>query len=70
MKRTKYPSSVVIFFVIFSIFGFGFIWYIWWLVVLSVLGIFACLIGRLWTVETEFEISAQEVAAIEGRKNQ
>ncbi len=51
-------------------FGFGFIWYIWWLVVLSVLGIFACLIGRLWTVETEFEISAQEVAAIEGRKNQ
>lgn len=50
------------------LFGFGVIWYMFWLAILSGLGILACLIFRLSEKETEFVVTAQEIAAIEARR--
>ncbi len=47
--------------------GFGLIWYMFWLAAASLLGIAVCMIVRLSEKETEYTISAAEVAAIENR---
>ncbi len=51
-------------------FGFGFIWHIWWLVALSGFGVVALVIIRSNQTDTEYVITAAEVAEIEasGRK--
>lgn len=50
------------------LFGFGVIWYMFWLALLSGFGILGCLIYRLNEKETEFVVTAQEIAAIEARR--
>jgi cytochrome o ubiquinol oxidase subunit 1 len=48
-------------------FGFGLIWYIWWMAALSFIGMMACLIVRLYDKDTDYHVSAEEVAEIERR---
>jgi cytochrome o ubiquinol oxidase subunit 1 len=48
-------------------FGFGLIWYIWWMAALSFIGMMACLIVRLYDKDTDYHVSAEEVAEIEKR---
>ncbi len=46
-------------------FGFGFIWHIWWLATICFIGAITTIIIRLSDDETEYVISAAEVAKIE-----
>ncbi|NGX47599.1 MAG: Cytochrome bo(3) ubiquinol oxidase subunit 1 [Chlamydiae bacterium] len=47
--------------------GFGLIWYIFWLAAISAIGIIACLIIRLYTKDTDYYVTAEEVEKIETR---
>lgn len=47
------------------VFGFGLIWHMWWLAALSAVAIITCLIIRLSKDETEYVITAAQVAEIE-----
>jgi len=46
--------------------GWGLIWHMFWLVPLGIIGTIGCLIVRLYDKHHEVEISAKEVAKIEG----
>lgn len=45
--------------------GFAIIWHIWWLAPIGVLGIIICLIIRSMVEQTEYKISAAQVARLE-----
>lgn len=47
------------------IFGFGFVWHIWWLAVIGLLGAVTILIIRTFDEDSEYLLSAAEVAKIE-----
>ncbi len=47
--------------------GFCVIWHIWWLALLGALGALACVLVRSFTEDTEYTITAEEVAATEAR---
>jgi cytochrome o ubiquinol oxidase subunit 1 len=47
------------------LFGFAVIWHIIWLIPVGLIGIVACLIIRVSDDETEYTVTAKEVAAIE-----
>lgn len=47
------------------VFGFALIWYMFWLAALSGLGMIVCTIVRLCEKETDYNVSAKEVEAIE-----
>lgn len=47
------------------IFGFGIIWHMWWLAILGLLGVIVCVVIRLSDDDTEYTISAAEVARLE-----
>ncbi len=47
------------------VFGFGIIWHMWWLAVLMLIAVLVCIIMRTTTDDTEYTITAAEVAAIE-----
>lgn len=49
-------------------FGFGMIWQIWWMAIGALIGVIVCLIARIYDTHTEFTISAEEVAKIEGNR--
>lgn len=49
-------------------FGFGIIWYMWWLAAAGFLGMLACLILRGLDSDTEYTISAAEVAKMEANQ--
>ena len=49
------------------ILGFGLIWYMFWLAAISAIGIIACLIIRLYTKDTDYYVTAEEVEKIETR---
>jgi cytochrome o ubiquinol oxidase subunit 1 len=46
--------------------GFAIIWHIWWLAPVSLIGIITCLIIRSLEEETEYTISAKQLAKLEG----
>jgi cytochrome o ubiquinol oxidase subunit 1 len=46
--------------------GFGIVWYIWWLVVIAVLSGITLVFVRVFTEETEYVLSAADVARQEG----
>lgn len=48
--------------------GFGMVWHMWWMAILGVLGVIICLIIRSMDDETEFIISAKELAQLETNK--
>lgn len=45
--------------------GFAIVWHIWWLAIIGLLGVIVSVIIRLHTDETEYTISAAEVARVE-----
>ncbi len=47
------------------LFGFGFVWHIWWLVIASLIAAIILIITRSFDQETEYVITAAEVAKIE-----
>ncbi|HSX45472.1 MAG TPA: cbb3-type cytochrome c oxidase subunit I [Candidatus Saccharimonadia bacterium] len=60
-------SGVGIYIAAFAfLFGFGMIWHILWLLPIGLLGIISCIIARASADETEYKLSAKEVAALEG----
>ena len=62
-------SAVGVFIGMFSfMFGFAMIWYIWWLALVSVIGIVVTLIKRSFDNDTDYTISAEEVAGIENQR--
>lgn len=59
-------SSLGFFIGVFSgAFGFGIIWYMWWLAAAGFLGMLICLILRGFDTDTEYTITAAEVARME-----
>jgi cytochrome o ubiquinol oxidase subunit 1 len=46
-------------------FGFASIWHIWWLAILGLMGAIALLLRHSWELDTEVQVSAQEIAAFE-----
>jgi cytochrome o ubiquinol oxidase subunit 1 len=44
------------------IFGFASIWHVWWLAILGLLGAIALLLRHSWQLNTEVQVSAQEIA--------
>ncbi|OYV32978.1 MAG: hypothetical protein B7Z80_25355, partial [Rhodospirillales bacterium 20-64-7] len=48
-------------------FGFGLVWRIWWMAGLSILGIIGVLIIRAMQKDIEYELSAEEVKAMDRR---
>ncbi len=49
--------------------GFGLIWYMYWLALIGAVGIFACVLFRLYDKDTEYYVKAAEVEKMERRKN-
>lgn len=49
------------------IMGFAIVWHIWWLAALALVGSTVCLIVRLTSEDTDFVLSAAEVARIEAK---
>jgi len=47
------------------VFGFGLVWYIWWLAMIGAFGIIVCVIARSFDEDTEYLISAAEVARMD-----
>jgi cytochrome o ubiquinol oxidase subunit 1 len=54
------------------IFGFGLIWHMWWLAIIGLLGVITLIIIRAHDEETEYTITAKELAKLEAlaRKKQ
>ena len=49
--------------------GFAFVWHITWLIILGLVGSIACVIIRSFDSETEYTVTAAEIAKIESRRN-
>jgi len=50
------------------LFGFGFIWHLWWLVGIGLVGAIVTILIRTSEEETEYTVTAKELAAYEGAK--
>lgn len=50
------------------LFGFGLIWHIWWLAIIGILGVIVLLIIRSLDENTEYVVTAAEIAAIESKR--
>jgi cytochrome o ubiquinol oxidase subunit 1 len=48
--------------------GFGLIWYMYWLAIIGAVGIFVCLIVRLYQKDTDYYVSVKEIEKIEARR--
>jgi cytochrome o ubiquinol oxidase subunit 1 len=48
--------------------GFGMVWHIFWLAVISAIGIVVCIVVRTFNEDTEYVVSAREVAKIEAER--
>jgi len=49
-------------------FGFGLIWYMFWLAAIGAIGMIVCIILHLYQKHPDYHVTAEEVAEIEGRK--
>ena len=48
--------------------GFAMVWHIWWLAIFGLIGSIVCVIIRSFDEETEYVITAAEVAKIEAER--
>jgi cytochrome o ubiquinol oxidase subunit I len=48
--------------------GFALIWHIWWMVIVALLGAFATFVGFAWRDHHEYEMSAAELARLDGER--
>lgn len=49
--------------------GFGFIWHLWWLVAIGLIGVIVSIIVRSTNEDTEYTVTAAELAEYEGAKS-
>ena len=68
MPRNSPTGFVVAFFAVVT--GFAMIWHIWWMVVLGLLGAFATFVVFAWRDHSEYELSAEKLAEIDGKRRQ
>jgi len=68
MPRNSPTGVVVAFFCSFT--GFALIWHIWWMVALSLLGAYITFVVFAWRDHVEYEISAEEIAAVDRRRRE
>jgi cytochrome o ubiquinol oxidase subunit 1 len=50
--------------------GFGFIWHIWWLAIIGTVGAIVCVLIRTTDDDTEYILTAKEIATIEATRRQ
>jgi cytochrome o ubiquinol oxidase subunit I len=50
--------------------GFGMVWYMWWLAGISLIGIVVLAIGHTFNYDREYFIPADEIAQVEGKREQ
>jgi len=59
-------SAIGFFVAFFSVIaGFALVWHIWWLAILGLLGMAGSALTHAWRIDSEIEISAEEVTAAE-----
>jgi cytochrome o ubiquinol oxidase subunit I len=64
-------SAVGIFISFFAVvMGFALIWHIWWMAIIGVIGAVVSGLTHSWRLDSEFEVSAEEVAATERARGQ
>jgi cytochrome o ubiquinol oxidase subunit 1 len=51
------------------ILGFALIWHIWWLAILGLIGALGLLLKHSWRMDTETEVSAQQIAKFDRNPN-
>ncbi len=66
MPRNSATGFIVAFFSALG--GFALIWHIWWMVIVTLIGAFATFVWFAWRDEDEYEIPAEEVAAVDQRR--
>ena len=66
MPKNSPTGIVVAFFA--TVLGFAMIWHIWWLAVVGFAGAFATFVVFAWRPHDEYEISADEVARLDGKR--
>jgi cytochrome o ubiquinol oxidase subunit 1 len=59
-------SAVGIFIAFFAvIMGFAMVWHIWWMAIIGLIGVVVSGLAHSWRIDSEFEVSAEDVAAFE-----
>jgi cytochrome o ubiquinol oxidase subunit I len=59
-------SAIGFFVAFFSVIaGFAMVWHIWWLAIVGLLGMAGSALTHAWRIDSEIEISAEEVTAVE-----
>jgi cytochrome o ubiquinol oxidase subunit 1 len=66
MPRNSPTGFVVAFFAVVT--GFALIWHIWWMVVVGLAGAFGTFVAFAWRDRSEYELSAGELARIDGER--
>jgi cytochrome o ubiquinol oxidase subunit 1 len=67
IPRNSSTGFVVAFFAVAT--GFALIWHIWWLVIVGLVGAFATFVVFAWRDHSEYELSAIDVAKIDGERH-
>jgi cytochrome o ubiquinol oxidase subunit 1 len=68
MPRNSPTGFITAFFAVVT--GFALIWHIWWMVIVGLIGAFATFVGFAWRNRYEYELSATELARIDGERRQ
>jgi len=66
LPRNSPTGFVVAFFAVVT--GFALIWHIWWMAILGVVGAFATFVAFAWRDHSEYEMSASELAELDGQR--
>jgi cytochrome o ubiquinol oxidase subunit 1 len=68
MPRNSATGFVVAFFAVLT--GFALIWHMWWMVAVGLAGAFATFVVFAWRDHSEYELSADQLATIDGERRQ
>jgi cytochrome o ubiquinol oxidase subunit I len=66
MPRNSPTGFIAAFFAVVT--GFALIWHIWWMVFVGLIGAFGTFVGFAWRNRYEYELSAAELARIDGER--
>jgi cytochrome o ubiquinol oxidase subunit 1 len=64
----KNTGTGVVLCVLALLFGFAMVWQIWWLAIASAIGMWGVIIARIYDDDTEYRLSAVDVAKIENQR--
>jgi cytochrome o ubiquinol oxidase subunit 1 len=68
LPQNSPTGFVVAFFAVVT--GFALIWHIWWMVMIGLVGAFAVFVAFAWRDHAEYEMPADEVARIDGKRRE